>query len=457
MQFETSGGMDASRHTFCGTLGNFCLMKIVVCLPVVSFLISCGPSARNTAPVENADTTIITHNSGVTLPKPYATPSVRNNSRVIGWPEGKTPVAPPGFKVEIYADSLDHPRWMYVAENGDVFVSEANTVTDGFLKTTGNENPGNSSENSILLFRDNNNDGTPDLETVFMKGLNRPFGMLIHEGKFYVANTNAVMTYPYTEGATSIANPGNKILDLPAGGYNNHWTRNLLASKDGSHIYVTVGSGSNVAEHGMDNERRRADILEIKPDGSGERIFASGLRNPVGLDFAPGTNTLWTAVNERDALGDDLVPDYATSVQEGAFYGWPYAYFGANEDPRRKGERPDLVAQSLKPDVDLGAHTASLGLAFKDDNTFGDHYRDGMFVAQHGSWNRSVLSGYKVVFVPFKNGKPSGPPEDFLTGFIADLTSSEVYGRPVGVAFIKDGSLLVTDDAANTIWRVYRQ
>ncbi len=401
----------------------------------------------------HADTIIKTAVNTVDLPAPYATPSVRNNSKVIGWPEGKTPIAPTGFKVTTFADGLDHPRWMYVAPNGDIFVSEANTISDGFAKTNG-EKEKTTSKNSILLFRDADHDGVPELKKVFMTGLNRPFGMLIMNNKFYVANTDALLVFPYEEGETEITTPGKKILDLPAGGYNNHWTRNLLASRDGSKIYVTVGSGSNVAEHGIDNEIRRADILEINPDGSGERIYASGLRNPVGLGWAPGTNTLWTAVNERDALGDDLVPDYTTSVKEGGFYGWPYAYFGNNEDPRRKGERPDLVSKTLVPDVPLGAHTASLGIAFDEKNYFGFKYNGGLFVAQHGSWNRSVLSGYKVVFVPFENGKPSGPMQDFLTGFIADKSSSSVYGRPVGVVFTTDGSLLVTDDASDRIWRV---
>jgi glucose/arabinose dehydrogenase len=228
----------------------------------------------------------------------------------------------------------------------------------------------------------------------------------------------------------------------------------LLASKDGSKIYITVGSGSNVAEHGIEHEARRADILEINPDGSGERIYASGLRNPVGLAWAPGTKILWTAVNERDELGDELVPDYATSVKEGGFYGWPYAYFGSHEDPRRKGERPDLVAKTLIPDVPLGSHTASLGIVFNENKYLTSGYYGGLFIAQHGSWNRSTLTGYKVVYVPFKNGKPAGPMQDFLTGFMTDERSSRVHGRPVGVVFTKDGSLLVTDDAAGTIWRI---
>lgn len=247
---------------------------------------------------------------------------------------------------------------------------------------------------------------------------------------------------------------GEKILDLPAGGYNNHWTRNLLASPDGSKIFVSVGSASNVGEHGMDEEKRRANILTINPDGSGEEIFASGLRNPVGMDWVPGSNTLWTAVNERDKLGDELVPDYMTSVKKGGFYGWPYSYYGQNVDPRRKGEAPKLVEKAIVPDVPLGAHTASLGLAFYDKDKFPVKYRGGAFVGQHGSWNRSQLSGYKVVFVPFKNGQPSGPMEDFLTGFIADAEDSKVYGRPVGVTVLADGSMLVADDDSGTIWRV---
>ncbi len=390
----------------------------------------------------------------VTLPQPFATESVRNSSKTIGWSEGKTPVTPQGFTVTKFADGLDNPRWMYVAPNGDIFVSEANTVTDGFKKTGIESNSRNTSKNCILLLRDADHDGVPEVKQIFLTGLNRPFGMLILGNKFYVANTDALWMYPYQTGQTEMTAQGTKILDLPAGGYNNHWTRNLLAGRDGKKIYVTVGSGSNVAEHGIENEKRRAGILEINPDGSGENIYANGLRNPVGLAWAPGTNTLWTAVNERDELGDDLVPDYTTSVKRNGFYGWPYAYFGPHEDPRRKGERPDLVAKTIVPDISLGSHTASLGIVFNEKNYFTPKYNGGLFIAQHGSWNRSVLTGYKIVFVPFKNGKPSGPMQDFLTGFIADKDNSKVYGRPVGVVFAKDGSMLVTDDAGNTIWRV---
>ncbi|MEP7253514.1 MAG: sorbosone dehydrogenase family protein [Ginsengibacter sp.] len=430
------------------------LKKLFYLLLASAFMMaSCKSSRINNANTNSVDTIVKTAVNNVDLPQPYATPSVRNNSKVIGWPEGKTPVAPAGFNVTTFADGLDNPRWMYVAPNGDIFVAEANTVSDGFAKTTGDKEK-TTSKNSILLLRDADHNGEPEIRKIFMTGLNRPFGMLILNNQFYVANTDAVWMYPYKEGQIEISGDGKKILDLPAGGYNNHWTRNLLASPDGSKIYVTVGSGSNVAEHGIDNEKRRADILEINPDGTGEKIYASGLRNPVGLGWAPGTNTLWTAVNERDALGDDLVPDYTTSVTEGAFYGWPYSYFGKNEDPRRKGERPDLVAKAIVPDVPLGAHTASLGLAFDDKNYFKGSYSGGLFVAQHGSWNRSELSGYKVVFVPFSNGKPSGPMQDFLTGFIVEQNRNRVYGRPVGVVFANDGSMLITDDASDRIWRI---
>jgi len=393
------------------------------------------------------------------LPAPYATKSVKNYSKVVGWAEGKTPQAPDGFEVIKFASGLRNPRWIYVAPNGDILVAEANTESKGTRKladaVSGKANSQNLGEsaNRISLLRDKDNDGKPEVQQVLLSGLNQPLGMLVLGNILYVANTDGVVQFPYQPGQTQIKAEGKKILDLPVGGYNNHWTRNLVANAKGTKIYVAVGSGSNVAEHGMENEIRRANILEINPDGTGERIFASGLRNPVGLGWAPGTNTLWAAVNERDELGDDLVPDYLTSVQEGAFYGWPYSYFGNHEDPRLKGERPDLVQKAIVPDVELGPHTASLGLAFYDQKAFPQHYQGGAFVGQHGSWNRSELSGYKVVFVPFTKGKP-GKPEDFLTGFIGNISENEVYGRPVGVAVLQNGTLLVADDASNTLWLV---
>ena len=279
-----------------------------------------------------------------------------------------------------------------------------------------------------------------------------PFGMLILHDKFYVANTGALYQYPYSSDATSIKGTGKMIVALPPGP--RHWTRNIISNKAGDKIYIAIGSSSNAAENGIDKETRRANILEIDPNGGAERVYASGLRNPVGMDWAPGTNVLWTAVNERDELGDDVPPDYLTSVKDGGFYGWPYSYYGQNKDPRLKDARPDLVAKSIKPDVLLGPHTASLGLTFYTKNNFPRHFQGGAFIGQHGSWNRSVFSGYKVVFVPFSGGNPSGKPEDFLTGFIANEDKNEVYGRPVGVAVAPDGSLLVADDGSNIIWKV---
>ncbi|AKJ06185.1 glucose/arabinose dehydrogenase [Archangium gephyra] len=403
-----------------------------------------------------------TRTETVELPRPYTTDSVRKFSKVRGWPEGKAPVAE-GFTVKRYAADLVSPRNLYVTPQGDVLVAEANTELRGMMKfgaklvgyaASARTGP---SANRITLLRDADHDGVPETRTVFLEGLNQPFGMLVHGDFFYVANTDALWRYPYSPGATSITGKGEKLLDLPAGGYNNHWTRNLLAHPDGTKLYVTVGSGSNVGEHGLDNEVRRANVLELNPDGSGERIFASGLRNPVGLGFAPGSRVLWTTVNERDELGDELVPDYLTHVEDGAFYGWPYSYFGAHVDPRVKEQKPELVKQAKVPDVPLGSHTASLGLAFNEGPMFPERFRHGAFIGQHGSWNRSKLSGYQVVFVPFSpEGQPTAPAEPFLTGFIHNADEREVYGRPVGVAFLPDGSLLVADDAGNIVWRVSR-
>ena len=393
----------------------------------------------------------------VDLPSPFATESAVNYSEVTGWPAGKTPIAPQGFTVSKFADSLKNPRWIYTGPNGDIFICESdgkNSMKDKFSgKTKAGNIESNESANRITVFRDANKDGVPETRTVFLTGLNHPFGMLIVGNFFYVANTDAVVRYPYTTGQTNITVQGQKLVDLPTG--KGHWTRNLLAGKDGKTIYVAVGSGSNVGENGMETEVNRAAILQMNPDGSNLHIFASGLRNPQGMAWAPGTNTLWTAVNERDALGDDLVPDYLTSVKEGGFYGWPYSYWGQHEDPRLKDkQQPELVKKAIVPDVSMGAHTASLGLAFDDKHAFKGKYAGGAFVGQHGSWNRSKLSGYEVVFVPFKDGKPSGPKEDFLTGFVQDASGKKVFGRPVGVAFSQSGDLLVADDASNTVWRV---
>jgi len=375
----------------------------------------------------------------ITLPPPYATESKTKNSKVIGWPEGKMPTAPEGFTVTKFADGFENPRWTYIAPNNDIFVVESGT---------------RSSKNQITVLRDKDKDGKFETREVFIDGLNKPFGMLILKDFFYIANTDGLYQYPYKNNPLKLETKGVKILELPAGGYNNHWTRNLLANADGTKIYVSVGSGSNVAENGIDKEIRRACILEINPDGTGEKIYASGLRNPVGMDWNPANKELWTAVNERDELGDDLVPDYITSVKKDGFYGWPYSYFGNILDPRMKGQGKDLAAKAIIPDVPVGSHTASLGLAFYNKSAFPAKYKNGAFVGQHGSWNRSKISGYKVLFVPFANGKPSGKPEDFLTGFISNDEKAEVYGRPVAVTVMNDGSLLVNDDSGNTIWKV---
>ncbi|MBC8033169.1 MAG: sorbosone dehydrogenase family protein [Chitinophagaceae bacterium] len=436
----------------------------VLAVIALQLMVSCG-SGESSKKAENAgktDTITTEASQAVRLPAPYATPSASVNSEVVGWPASKTPKVPEGFSVTRFAAGLKNPRWVYVAANGDVFVAESakeRSLPEKVKKTlSGKSGSGDlvESPNAVLMFRDKDNDGIPEIKTTFLTGLNQPFGMLVLGNSFYVANTDGLMQYPYEPGQTKITAAGKKIIELPAGGYNNHWTRNIMASKDGKKIYITVGSGSNVGENGMEHEVHRAAILEINPDGTGERVYASGLRNPQGMGWAPDAqNTLWTVVNERDGLGDDLVPDYMTSVKNGGFYGWPYAYWGQNEDPRLKDkQRPDLVKKTIVPEVDLGSHTASLGLAFDEQRAFPGKYAGGAFIGQHGSWNSSRLVGYRVAFVPFKDGQPSGGPEPFLTGFIADSASSKVYGRPVGVAFTSGGAMLVTDDAGKTIWRV---
>ncbi|WP_118973097.1 PQQ-dependent sugar dehydrogenase [Taibaiella koreensis] len=402
--------------------------------------------------------TVDTAGNGDSLPAPFATESSVNLSKVVGWPDSLSPKAPEGFSVTRFAGGLNSPRWIYIAPNGDILVAEARTTPHkgfGANMVEGSRNINkDGGANRILLFRDTDNDGVPDMTSNFMTGLNQPFGMLIIGSSFYVANTDGVWKYAYKEGDTRISGPGKKIVSLPAGGYNNHWTRNIITNQAQDKLYISVGSGSNVAEHGMENEVRRANILVTDLEGGQEQVYASGLRNPVGMDWAPGTQTLWTAVNERDELGDELVPDYLTSVKPDGFYGWPYAYWGQHPDPRMKGAHMELVRQSLVPDVNLGSHTASLGLAFSKGGSFPAPYASGAFIGQHGSWNRSQLSGYKVVYVPFKNGKPDGKPRDFLTGFIVKSGESEVHGRPVGIAFTKSGYMLVADDAANIIWCV---
>ena len=379
-----------------------------------------------------------------------------------GWPAGGKPHAAEGLAVGAFAAELNHPRWLYVLPNGDVLVAETNKPADSggrsglaawiMGRVMARAGAGVPSANRITLLRDDNRDGVAETRTVFLADLNSPFGMALIGTNFYVANTDAVMRYPYKPGQTEIREPGAKIADLPSLPFNHHWTKNILASPDGAKLYATVGSNSNVAENGMDAEQNRAAILEIDLATGATRLFASGLRNPNGLVWEPGSGTLWTVVNERDEIGNDLVPDYLTSVKDGGFYGWPYSYFGQHVDERVEPPRPDLVASAIVPDYALGAHTASLGLTFSGGTLLPERLRNGVFVGQHGSWNRDPPSGYQVIFIPFVDGTPSGNPETILNGFRNE--TGEAQGRPVGVAMDLDGALLVADDVGNIVWRV---
>ncbi len=379
-----------------------------------------------------------------------------------GWAAGETPAPAAGLAVSAYAAGLDHPRWLYVLPNGDVLVAESNgpprpddadNVKGWVMKRLRSRAGGGvPSANRITLLRDADGDGVPETRTAFLTGLHSPFGMALVGNDFYVADTDSVLRFRYQAGDTQITAPGVKVVDLPAGTINHHWTKNVIASRDGSRLYVTVGSNSNVGENGMENELNRAAILEVDPATGHTRLFASGLRNPNGMDWEPRTGALWTAVNERDELGNDLVPDYMTAVRDGAFYGWPYSYYGQHLDARVTPQRPDLVARAVVPDYALGAHTASLGLAFYRGNLLPERYAAGVFIGQHGSWNRQPRSGYKVIFVPFADGRPAGVAEDVLTGFVD--AQGRAHGRPVGVAVDRAGALLVADDVGNVVWRV---
>ena len=407
-----------------------------------------------------------------TLPAPVRQliPTV-NIAPAKGWPAGQMPQPMAGLQVTALARGLEHPRWVFVLPNGDVLVAESNKPAKaegqgfslmgwltGLVMTRAGA--GVPSANRITLLRDTDGDGVADVRTVFLQGLNSPFGMALVGPDFYVANTDAVLRFPYVTGQTRISDSGTKVTDLPAGPINHHWTKSLIASPDGKKLYATVGSNSNAAENGIEAETGRAAIWEIDPAAGTKRLFATGLRNPNGMGWAPGTGALWTVVNERDELGSDLVPDYLTSVKDGAFYGWPYSYFGAKVDTRVKPPRPDLVAQALVPDYALGAHVAPLGMAFATGPEPGaaapaslpPSLASGAFVGEHGSWNRKPHSGYKVVFVPFEAGQPKGLPVDVLTGFLSP--DGKAYGRPVGVAMDNRGALLVADDVGNAIWRV---
>jgi glucose/arabinose dehydrogenase len=428
--------------------------KALVVLPLVLLLAGCGDTARLT----------VAEGTG---PSPRLPPPTRaliptvKVAKATGWPGGVAPTAAQGLRVNVFADGLDHPRWLLALPNGDVLVAEtAGPGTDPgppgikgfffrlFQKKAGSAVP---SANRITLLRDADGDGVAELRTPFLTGLRSPFGMALVRSTLYVANADSLVAFPYQPGATRITAPPRLVTQLPAG-RNHHWTKSLVASPDGRRLYVGVGSNSNVAENGMAIEEERAAVWEIDPVSGSHAIYGSGLRNPVGLAFLPGTHDLYVVVNERDELGSDLVPDYLTRIQPGAFYGWPWSYYGQHVDVRPKPPNPAMVARAIPPDFALGPHVAALGLTFSEGQTLGANYAGGAFIGQHGSWNRRPSSGYRVVFVPFAGGRPTGQPADVLTGFVD--ASGRAMGRPVGVQIAGDGALLVADDVGNTVWRV---
>ncbi|MCW2248720.1 glucose/arabinose dehydrogenase [Azospirillum fermentarium] len=422
---------------------------------VLLTLSACGDSATQTVAAGTGPEPVLPP------PNPTLFPTVRI-ATATGWPAGAAPTPAAGLRAAAFAADLDHPRWLFVLPNGDVLVAETNAPPKpddtGGIKgwimglVMGRAGAKTPSANRITLLRDTDGDGVADSRSVFLEGLNSPFGMALAGPDLYVANTDAVLRFPYTPGQTRITEPGTKVADLPAGTINHHWTKTIIASPDGRRLYATVGSNSNVAENGMAVEEGRAAIWEIDLDRGTQRLFATGLRNPNGMAWEPVTGALWAAVNERDEIGSDLVPDYMTAVRDGGFYGWPYSYYGNHVDGRVTPPRPDLVAKALVPDYALGPHTASLGLAWGGETALPPPFRNGLFVGQHGSWNRDPPSGYKVIFVPFAGGRPQGQPVDVLTGFLDG--DGNALGRPVGVAVAKDGALLVADDVGNRIWRV---
>lgn len=431
-------------------------LRIALLLAITTGLSACGDTARLQ----------VTDGSGPApqLPEPNKTliPTV-NIAPAVGWPKGAKPVAAPGTQVAAFASGLDHPRWLYVLPNGDVLVAETNAppkpedskgikgwVMNKVMARAGAAVP---SANRISLLRDTDGDGVAETRTLFLINLNSPFGMTLVGNDLYVADTDRLLRFKYETGATVINTPGEVVAELPGGPLNHHWTKNVVASRDGKKLYVTVGSNSNVAENGLDKEEGRAAIWEIDPATGSHRIFASGLRNPNGLAWEPHSGQLWTAVNERDEIGSDLVPDYITSVRDGGFYGWPFSYYGQHVDVRVQPQDPSLVAKAIAPDYAVGPHTASLGLTFAEPGVLPPPFDQGAFIGQHGSWNRKPHSGYKVLFVPFSTaGKPAGKPIDLLTGFLND--DGKAMGRPVGVINDQRGGLLVADDVGNVIWRV---
>lgn len=406
-------------------------------------LIACGQAVEQAKPVSVQSSVpatsafekpVVTSIDPASLPAPYATESVRRGSKQVPQPANAKLNVPKGFKINVFAEgNFKEPRWMALAPNGDVFLSDAKA-------------------NSLIVLRDKNNDGVAEERFVYSDALSQPFGIAFHKDWVYVANTDSVVRFKYKSGQTKADAPPERVVELTAGGYNQHWTRNVIFSPDGSKMFVSIGSASNVS---VEEDKRRAAISVYDPDGKNHRIYASGLRNPIGLAWNPKTGELWTAVNERDGLGDNLVPDYATAVKEGGFYGWPYSYIGQNEDPRRKGENPELVKKAIVPDVLFTSHVAALGIQFYTGNMFPKEYQGDAFVAFHGSWNRQKLSGYKIARIRFNDGKLVGNQyEDFVSGWLPSEDSNEVWGRPVGLLVAADGSLLITDDGADKVWRV---
>ena len=426
-------------------------------LGAVAVAAACGSPARVPISAETGVHPVIPR------PKESLIPVI-NVVKAKSWTDDATPVPGEGLMVRAFARGLNHPRWLYVLPNGDVLVAETNAPKrpdDGkgikgfffkyFQRQAGGAVP---SEDRIILLRDSDGDGIVETRSVFLSGLRSPFGMALVGDVLYVANSDGIVRFPYVTGTTNIVAPAIKVVDLPAGRINHHWTKNVIASPDGTKLYASVGSNSNAMENGVLHETGRAAIWEIDRATGRHRVFASGLRNPVGLAWEPESGKLWVSVNERDELGSDLVPDYMTSVRDGGFYGWPYSYYGKHIDYRIEPQRPDLVDRAIVPDYALGSHTASLGLTWSGARAMPQRFMSGMFVGQHGSWNRKPYSGYKVIFVPFEHGVPRGKPIDVLTGFIRE--NGDAMGRPVGVAIDKEGALLVADDVGNTIWRVTR-
>jgi glucose/arabinose dehydrogenase len=429
-------------------------VRLLAGLVAALMLTACGDSSKLPEQASLGPTPTLPEPTETLIPTVHIAPAK-------SWPEGTRPVPASDLRVTLYAGGFDHPRWVYVLPNNDVLVAESNAPErpeDGkgikgfvmkiMMKRAGAGTP---SANRISLLRDADGDGVAEMRTIFLKDLNSPIGMALVGETLYIANTDAVVKFPYKAGDTTIAAAPVKVADLPGGPLNHHWTKTLVASRDGKRLYVGSGSNSNVAENGMDKEEQRAAILEIDAASGATRVFASGLRNPVGMAFEPESGELWTVVNERDELGSDLVPDYLTSVKDGAFYGWPWSYWG-RVDTRPQPPRPDMVAKAINPDYALGNHVAPLGLAFAEGQLLPERYRKGAFIGEHGSWNRKPRSGYKVVFVPFSQGKPAGQPVDVLAGFVS--AEGDAHGRPVGVAIDRKGALLVADDVGNVVWRV---